>query len=516
VLDAALAAPLLVLGLAAAIAGTAFWLWAELPKELTPAEDRAAFFVSVTAPEGSTVSYTDSHVREIEAAVAPLRASGEVSSVFSGVGFGGQSTRGFVVVRLKPWEERERPQSEIVRELGPRLNEVSGVRAVAISPMGLGFRGGGQPVQVVIGGPDYELVRGWADELLERAEANPGLDNPQIDYEPNRPQLDVAIDRRKAQDLGIDVETVARTLQTMFASREITQFVDRGREYPVIVQALDDDRRTPGDLGDIFVRGRGGDLVPLVALLSISERATAPDLRRFDRLPAITLSASLADGYDLGRAIDFFERAAAEILPAEARLGFWGQAREFQRATGGALLTFALALLVVYLVLGAQFESFVHPLIVMLTVPLAVTGALGALWLTGRPLDIFGQIGLILLIGLTTKNGILIVEFANQLRDSGKGVREAVGEAARLRLRPILMTVISTIFGAIPLVLASGAAAESRAAIGTVIVAGLGFASLLTLFVVPVLYDLLARFARPAGAVAEELERLAADRRPAE
>jgi multidrug efflux pump len=515
-LDAALTAPVLVLGLAAAVAALAGWLWAGLPKELTPTEDRAVFFVSINAPEGATVAYTDSHVREVEAAVAPLRESGEASSVFAGIGFGGQATRGFVVVRLTPWDARERPQQAIVRELVPKLAQVSGVRAVAVSPQGLGIRSGGQPVQVVVGGPDQELVHDWAEELLARAESNPGVDSPRLDYEPNRPQVDVAIDRRRAQDLGIDVETVGRTLQTMFASREITRFVDRGREYPVIVQAEDDDRRTPGDLGDIFVRARGGDLVPLVALLAVSERASVPDLRRFDRLPAITLSASLNEGYDLGRAIDFFAAAAAEILPAEARLALAGQAREFQRATGGAMLTFALALLVVYLVLGAQFESFIHPLVVMLTVPLAVTGALGALRLTGRPLDIYGQIGLILLIGLTTKNGILIVEFANQLRTAGSGVRAAVREAARLRLRPILMTVISTILGAVPLALATGAGAESRAAIGTVVVAGLGFASLLTLFVVPVLYDLLAPFARPAGAVAEELERLAAERRPAE
>jgi multidrug efflux pump len=327
----------------------------------------------------------------------------------------------------------------------------------------------------------------------------------------------VLIDRRKAQDLGIDVETVGRTLQTMFASREITRYADRGREYEVIVQAQDKDRRTPADLTDVFVRSGSGTLVPLVALLSLDEQATAPDLRRFNRLPSITLSASLAEGYDLGRAVAYFQELGPEIMPPEARIGFDGLSREFIRTTGGAVVTFGLALLVVYLVLAAQFESFIHPLVVMLTVPLAVTGALGALWLTGGALDIYGQIGLILLIGLTTKNGILIVEFANQLREQGRSVREAVREAAILRLRPILMTVVAMILGAVPLAVATGAGAESRQPIGIVVVGGLAFASVLSLFVVPVLYDLMARFTRSADAVSHELDRLAAAReQPAE
>jgi multidrug efflux pump len=516
-LDGALAAPLVVLGISAAIAGGAWFFWEQLPRQLTPAEDRSSFFIITNAPEGSTIEYTDQQVRQVEAALGELREQGEVQRVFANVGFANQTTRGFVVVSLKPWEERDRNQLEIVRTLTPGLAQISGARVVAINPQGLGLRGSSQPVQVVLGGPEIESVRAWADELLQRAEENPGLINLQLDYEPNRPQLDVLIDRRKAQDLGIDVETVGRTLQTMFASREITRFADRGREYEVVVQAQDVDRRTPGDLTDVFVRGRGDTLIPLVALLSLDEQATAPDLRRFNRLPSITLSASLAEGYDLGRAVEFFQRLAPEVLPAEARMGFDGLAREYVRTSGGALVTFGLALLVVYLVLAAQFESFIHPLVVMLTVPLAVTGALGALWLTGGSIDIYGQIGLILLIGLTTKNGILIVEFANQLREQGRSVREAVREASILRLRPILMTVIAMVLGAVPLAMATGAGAESRQPIGIVVVGGLSFASLLTLFVVPVLYDLLARFTRSADAVSHELDRLAAARQqPAE
>jgi multidrug efflux pump len=294
--------------------------------------------------------------------------------------------------------------------------------------------------------------------------------------------------------------------------------VDRGREYPVIVQARADDRRTPTDLANIFVRSGGSnELVPLTALVHLNENAAAPELRRFDRLPSITIQAALAEGYDLGSAIRFMQQVAAETLPPEAKLGYAGQTQQFLETSGGVAVTFALALLIVFLVLAAQFESFMHPLIIMLSVPLAVSGALLSLWLTGNSLNVYSQIGIILLIGLMAKNGILIVEFANQLRGEGRSIRAAVLEASALRLRPIVMTVVATILGAVPLVIATGAGAESRAAIGIVIVGGLGIASLLTLFVTPVLYDLLARYTLPINAVERELERqLAARRLPAE
>jgi multidrug efflux pump len=369
---------------------------------------------------------------------------------------------------------------------------------------------------VVIGGPDYESIQGWSEAILERAEANPGLLNVETDFEQNQPQLSVGIDRARADDLGIGVETIARTLQTMLASREITSYVDRGREYPVIVQARAEDRRTPTDLANIFVRAESsGELVPLTALVQLEEGAAAPTLRRYNRLPSITISAALEDGYDLGSAIRFMQDVAAETLPVEATLGFSGQSQVFLETSGGIFIVFAFALLIVFLVLAAQFESFVHPLIILLSVPLAVAGALLSLWLTGLSLNVYSQIGIILLIGLMAKNGILMVEFANQLRDHGRSVREAILEGAALRLRPILMTVISTILGALPLALATGAGAESRVAIGVVVIGGLGFASLLTLFVTPVLYDLLARFARPTGAVGRELDQALAARQPA-
>jgi multidrug efflux pump len=360
----------------------------------------------------------------------------------------------------------------------------------------------------VVGGPDFETVKGWANELLARAEANPGLVNPEIDFEENLPQLDIEIDRARADDLGISVETIAATLQTMLASREVTTFVSRGRGYPVLIQAEDADRRSPSDITNIFVRaGDDSTLVPLGALVKLSENAASPSLRRYDRLPSIQLTAGLADGYDLGAALAYLEDAAREILPGEAKLGFEGQSRVFKDTSESARMVFGLAVLIVFLVLAAQFESFVHPVAIMLTVPAGVAGAIYAMAISGLSLNVYSQIGVILLIGLVAKNGILIVEFANQLRDAGRTVREAVIEASVVRLRPIVMTVVSTVLGALPLVLASGAGAESRVAIGSVIIAGLALSTVLMLFVTPVLYDLMARLTMPRGAVERALER---------
>ena len=314
------------------------------------------------------------------------------------------------------------------------------------------------------------------------------------------------MNRAKADDLGISVETIAETLQTLLASREVTTFIDRGREYPVLLQAGDSDRQTPKDISGIFIRaGDGTSLVPLSALLTIAESAEAPALRRYNRLPSITLSAALNDGYALGDAIEYIRDIADDTLPPEAGLSFAGQSQQYLETSSGVAVTFGLAILIVFLVLAGQFESFVHPLIIMLSVPLALAGAIYSLWAGGLSLNIYSQIGIILLIGLMAKNGILIVEFANQLRDDGYAVRDAVIEASVLRLRPILMTMISTVLGAVPLVIASGAGAESRQAIGTVIIGGLFFASILTLFLTPVLYDLMARFTRPRGAVEKQL-----------
>ncbi|HXF54709.1 MAG TPA: efflux RND transporter permease subunit [Hyphomicrobiaceae bacterium] len=506
-LERAVKAPAVVIGATALFAGGSWFVYQGLPRELTPREDRGVIFMPITAPEGSTVRYTNTQNKTMEEAVASLRASGDVETVYSVVGSAGRTNRGFVVLRLKHWDEREKTASEILSEIRPKMARLTGAKGSPAMPAGLGVKGSRTPVRVVVANPDFENVKVWAKALLRRAEENSGLDSPELDFEENQPQLTLKIDRTRADDLGIGVETIAATLQTFFASREITDYIDRGRAYPVIVQAKEGDRRTPDDIRGIFVRaGDNQTLIPLTALVSVSEGAAAPELRRYNRLPAIALEAGLKEDYDLGSALNYLEKAAAEILPPEVKLKYAGPSQQFKETSGGVAVTLALAFLIVFLVLAAQFESFVHPLIIMLSVPLALAGAVYSLLLGGLSLNVYSQIGIILLVGLMAKNGILIVEFANQLRDRGYGVREAVIEASVLRLRPIVMTVISTILGAVPLMLASGAGAESREAIGTVIVGGLGGSLVLTLFLTPVLYDLMAGYTRPRGAIEKALE----------
>ena len=514
----AIAMPLVVLTLALAVTAGAGLFYNDLPRELAPREDRGVGFVPLTAPTGSTLAHTDLAARQVEEILVPLQATGEVETIFSFTGSGGRPWRSFVVFRLVPWQDRDRPVSAVVGDIIPQMGKVTIARGFPVTPAGLGLRGSSTPVQVVIGGPDFDSVKDWATALLARAEEIEGLVNPEINFDQNLPQLDITIDRARADDLGISADVIASTLQTMLASREVTSFVSRGREYPVLVQAEAADRRIPTDIENIFLRaGDGETLVPLGALVMLRENAAAPSLQRFNRLPSITLSGALAPDAELGNVLTRIETLAAEILPPEAALGYDGQSRTFKDTSGGAGLVFLLALVIVYLVLAAQFESFVHPVVIMLTVPIGIAGAIYAMALGGLSLNVYSQIGIILLIGLISKNGILIVEFANQLRDEGQSVREAVIEASVLRLRPIIMTAVSTILGALPLVLASGAGAESRIAVGTVIIAGLGMATLLMLVVTPVLYDLMARVTRPRGAMERALEaELKANRQPAE
>jgi len=485
-------------------------IYPKLPQELAPTEDRGIIIMPASAPRGSTVEFTDHYVRKAEEKLLPYIESGVANRLLSIVGFRDEEDNAFMIMGLAPWEERDIKQQQITSELRDKLSEVTGVRIVAVNPPGLGQRGFNQPVEFVIAGPDYESVQAWSEEIVERAKENPDLLNLETDFELTRPELRLTIDRERAADLDITVEDVGLTLQTMLASRQVTTYLDRGREYDVIVQAADADRATPADLGQIFLRPReGGSLIPLQALVSIEEVGANPDLRRIDRLPAVIISASLADDYDLGSALTYLNNLSVDNLPPEARVSYRGLSREFQDSSAAIYVTFGLAFIIVFLVLAAQFESWIHPLIIMLPVPLAVTGALLALWWSGISLNIYSQIGIIMLLGLMSKNGILIVEFANQLRDDGYAVKDAILAGASLRFRPVLMTTISTVFGAVPLVIATGAGAESRAAIGMVILGGLIFATTLTLFIIPVLYNLLAGFAKSANAIEHELERQA-------
>ncbi len=503
--------PGLLLGLGVVGLIIAVVIFPRLPQELAPIEDRGVIIMPTSAPRGSTVEYTDHFVRQAEAELLPYLDEGVAARFLSIVGFRDEEDNAFMIMGMTHWDQRTIKQQQVTSEIREKISDISGVRINAINPPGLGQRGFNQPVEFVVAGPDYESVQAWSEEIVERAKENPNLFNLDTDFELTRPELRLDIDRDRAADLDITIEDVGLTLQTMLASRNVTTYLDRGREYDVIIQADDADRATPGDLEQIFLRPRaGGDLIPIKALVSVEEIGANPDLRRIDRLPAVVVSASLADGYDLGSALTYLNNLAVDNLPPEARVSYKGLSREFQDSSAAIYLTFGLAFVIVFLVLAAQFESWIHPLIIMLSVPLAVTGALIALAWSGISLNIYSQIGIIMLLGLMAKNGILIVEFANQLRDKGYEVREAILEGATLRFRPVLMTTISTVFGAVPLVVATGAGAESRAAIGMVILGGLIFATTLTLFIIPVLYNLLARFAKSSNAVEQELDRLAA------
>ena len=504
-LGAALQAPLVVLAVASLLVGAALLLYRSLPQELAPTEDRGVFFISARAPEGATLAFTDGGVRKVEQALQPLLDTGEAQRVLAVVGRG-SSNQAFMVVGLSQWAQRSRSQQAIISETRRLLREIPDLRAMPSGRSSLGRSASSQTIAFVIGGPDYATALAWSERIQARARANPGLTAIDSDYESNQPTLQVEIHRPLAEELGVPVQRIAATLQTLLASREVTTYIDRGREYAVMLQAQADHRREPHDLHSIFVRGDRTDaLVPLSAVADWQETASALSLRRFDRLPSVTVEATLVGDYDLGRAVADFQRMAAEDLPVGARSSFTGAAELFLETSGSLYFTFGFALLIVFLVLAAQFESFIHPFIILLTVPVGITGALLALLLTGQSLNIYSQIGCVLLIGLMAKNGILIVEFANQMRAAGLTVREAVLAGASQRLRPILMTVLSTVLGALPLALATGAGSESRIAIGVVVIGGLLLSTALTLFLTPVLYDLLARFTQPVNAIQQRL-----------
>jgi multidrug efflux pump len=483
-----------------------------MPSELAPAEDRGVFFVMLDGPEGGGYDYTVKQMQEAEKIVARrtgpdkpiVRANPRVPGSF---GSSEEMHTGRISVFLQDWDKRDVSTAEVADSMQRELGKLPGVRARTQVTGGL-VRSRGQPFQIVLGGPDYAQLAQWRDKLLARMEQNPGLVGPDSDYKETRPQMRVDINRARAADLGVPVADIGRALETMMGSRRVTTFVSEGEEYDVIVQSAKAGRASPTDLAAIQVRSSSGQLVPLSNLVTLSELAEAGSLNRFNRLRAITISAGLAPGYRLGDAVLWANQVVAEELPDYAQIDWKGESREFQAAGGAVLLTFALALMIVYLVLAGQFESFIHPLVIMLTVPLGVLGALIGLAATGGTLNLFSQIGIVMLVGLAAKNGILIVEFANQLRDEGRTVHEAIVESSSVRLRPILMTSIATIVGALPLVLAGGPGSASRATIGIVVIFGVAFSTLLSLFVVPAFYALLAPYTHSPEALGQKLQKL--------
>ncbi len=489
-------------------------LFQVVPKELAPEEDRGAFWISIEGPEGAGFDYTVTQIRKVENILAPMIGPPDKpiqrvnTRVPGGFGAGEEMHTGQAIVFLQEWSERDVTTAEVVEDLRVKLGSIPAVRATPRVRGGL-VRSTGQALQVVLGGPDYVELAKWRDRMLERMAGNPGLVDTDSDYKETRPQMRVEINFDRAADLGVSTEEVGSTLETMMGSRQVTTFVEDGEEYDVMLQADRPDRTAPAALENLYVRsGRSGQLVPLSSLVTLTEIAEPGSFNRFNRLRAITLSANLAPGYRLGEALDWFEKAAAEELPDYAQLDYKGQAREYRTAGGAVVFTFVMALLIVYLVLAAQFESFIHPLVIMLTVPLAVLGALIGLAVSGGTLNLFSQIGIVMLVGLAAKNGILIVDFANQLRDEGRSVADAIVEASAVRLRPILMTSIATITGALPLVLSGGPGSASRSTIGVVVIFGVAFSTLLSLFVVPSFYALLAPYTRSPEALSKRLEKL--------
>ncbi len=398
-------------------------------------------------------------------------------------------------VRLIDWDQRDVKQQQIVQQLGPKMFGVPGTLAFAVNPPSLGQSPTEKPIQFVIQTSlPYGELQGMVDKIMAEARTNPGLINVDSDLKLNKPELKVSLDRDKAADLGLEIDTIGRTLETLLGGRQVTRFKQNGKQYDVIVQVGGVDRTNPDDIARIYVRGKQNEMVSLANLLKIEERVSPKELNHFNKLRSATITATLGPNYTLGEGLTFLTAAAERVLSSSAaQVDYAGQSREFRETSSSLYVTFILALAFIYLVLAAQFESFIDPFVIMLTVPLSITGALLALKLTGATMNVYSQIGLVTLVGLITKHGILIVEFGNQLQRQGVDVRDAVIQSAVLRLRPILMTTGAMVLGAVPLALATGAGAESRQAIGAVIVGGMLLGTVLTLFVVPTVYTYIAK-----------------------
>ncbi|MGB2263910.1 MAG: efflux RND transporter permease subunit, partial [Glaciecola sp.] len=405
------------------------------------------------------------------------------------------------------WDKRQRSTFDLMNEVTGKLSQIPDVRAFSIMRSSLGGRGLGRPVQFVLQGNTYEELVQWRDIVLEKAAENPKLLRLDSDYKETTPQLSVNIDRERAADLGVSISEVGRTLETMLGQRRVSRYLDRGQEYEVILEGEESDFGSPDSIDNIYVRSSTtNELIPLDNLVSVAEQATASNLNRYNRMRAITINANLADGYTLGEALAYLENIVATELPEDVSIDYKGESLLYQESGNSFLFIFAMALAVTYLVLAAQFESWIHPLVIMFTVPLALVGAFIGLYLNGMSLNIYSQIGLVMLIGLAAKNGILIVEFTNQLRDAGMEFKEALCTASTQRLRPIVMTGFTTVFSALPLVLAVGPGSESRAVIGMVIFAGVLFSTFLTLFVIPTMYHVLARNTSSPEALSQQVD----------
>ena len=502
-----LRAPWASVAVCVAIGLGAFGLVKTIPQEYAPQEDRGQFNGSIQAPEGTSFSRLKRAADQVEIALKPYFDDGTiVRGVVSVPGWNNQA--GIVNVTLKPWGERNIDTQSLINILSKQWEEIPDVRVTAFMNNGNrgGGGGGGQPVQLVLGGPNYDELARWRDIVIAKASENPGLSRLDSDLRETQPQVLVRVDGDRAASLGVTARSIGQTLQAMMSEQQVTTYVVDGEEYDVVLQAKQEQRATYDDLRNIFVRSEhSSELVPLANLVKLEDMAGPSTLNRQNRMRAVTISANLTPGYTLGEALDYLENLVHKELPSTAQIDYKGESLDYKEASGALYVTFGIALFVVFLVLAAQFESFVHPLVIMVTVPLAVAGGLLGLRIAGKTLNIYSQIGIIMLVGIAAKNGVLIVEFINQMRDRGMEFHDAIVAASRIRFRPVIMTAFCAVMGSVPLILAHGPGAASRQALGVVIFSGVSLATLFTLFIVPSVYNLMARRTSSPNAIAHEL-----------
>jgi multidrug efflux pump len=471
-----------------------YWFFTNLQTELVPMEDRSELRINMTGPEGATFSFMDQVITDLNTQLEKELPKSEVASMTSmtSPGWGTANTNsGFIRLMLTNASERSRTQQEIFTQINGSLKGVTAVRAFAQQPASIGDRRGGLPVQYVIQAPTLEKLKAVIPKFMEKAAQNPAFIFTDINLKFTKPELEIEIDRERARNMGVSVQEIARTLQLSYSGQRFAYFIKGGKQYQVVGEMQLQDRNEPVNLRMLYVRGDNGQLIQLDNLVRVVEKSTPPQLYRFNRFVSATVSANLADGVTIGAGLDEMDKIAAEVLDDSYATDVSGPSKEFRESSNSLLFAFIFALVLIYLVLSAQFESFADPLTIMFTVPLAIFGALATLWVFDFTLNIFSQIGIIMLIGLVTKNGILIVEFANQRKEEGMDVEEAIFGAAVSRLRPILMTSMSTILGILPIALALGAGAESRVPMGAAVIGGLAFSTVLTLFVIPSVYTYL-------------------------
>ncbi|MBB4569112.1 efflux RND transporter permease subunit [Rhizobium leucaenae] len=495
-LRACLNAPLVVMVFCAIFSAAAVLAFMGVKSELTPSEDRAMVMLRLTTPQGASLDYTRDQLQRVEENLQPLMDSGDIHNIYAISGQNGAANSGFMVLTLAPWSDRHRTQTEIVGDINRAMARVPALRGNVIQSNSLRIRGAGSGVQMALTGNDEALTQA-ALKLVHALDATGQFDTPRLNNEPTQAQVSVAIDRERASDLGIDITGMSTALQSLLEGRSVVDVFVAGEAYPVLLTSTMRPIDDPTDLENVFLKTGDGKIVPMSVIASLKEGAVAPQLTREQQLASVAITAGLKPGMSLGQAVEQVTAIAAPLLPPGARLIPLAEAATLEENSSGMALTFGFAIVIIFLVLAAQFESVLSSLIIMSTVPLGLACAVFALVITGSSLNIYSQIGLVLLVGVMAKNGILIVEFANQLRDKGEGVREAIERACALRLRPVMMTMIATILGGVPLVFAHGAGAEARIALGWVIVGGLGFATLVTLYITPVAYLLIARFAKP-------------------